>query len=178
MAPYVRHAPASSLVTTSRPHARYSSRLFSPPIAVQAELVDGVAPTGAPVEWVAESSYFFRLSAYRERLEAYIKAHPEFIQPASRRNEVRRASCAACVAERGETRGERSGGRPSNALQALQALQEGPQGGSPRRRDEPAGQSERAPECPAAKAAVPAAATVTRWPCRLVTTSAADHPGC
>lgn len=54
----------------------------------EAELVDGVAPTGAPVEWVAESSYFFRLSSYKERLEEYINDNPEFIQPASRRNEV------------------------------------------------------------------------------------------
>ena len=52
------------------------------------ELVDGAAPTGAPVEWVAESSYFFRLSKYTDQLVAHIKANPEFIQPVSRRNEV------------------------------------------------------------------------------------------
>ena len=52
------------------------------------ELVDGRAPTGAPVEWVAESSYFFRLSRWREPLEAHIRANPEFISPPSRRNEV------------------------------------------------------------------------------------------
>ena len=52
------------------------------------ELVDGVAPTGAPVEWVAESSYFFRLSKYAEPLEQYIRANPGFIRPASRQNEV------------------------------------------------------------------------------------------
>jgi methionyl-tRNA synthetase len=52
------------------------------------ELIDGAAPTGAPVEWVAESSFFFRLSAYKERLEAYITDNPEFINPAGRRNEV------------------------------------------------------------------------------------------
>ena len=52
------------------------------------ELVDGAAPTGAPVEWVAESSYFFRLSAYTERLRAHIEAHPTFVSPAGRRNEV------------------------------------------------------------------------------------------
>ena len=52
------------------------------------ELIDGKAPTGAEVEWVAESSYFFRLSRWQERLEEHIRAEPEFIQPASRRNEV------------------------------------------------------------------------------------------
>ena len=46
------------------------------------------APTGAPVEWVREPSYFFRLSAWGDRLLALYESHPEFIQPASRRNEV------------------------------------------------------------------------------------------
>ena len=45
-------------------------------------------PSGAPVEWVTESSYFFRLSAFQDRLLAYYEAHPEFIAPTSRRNEV------------------------------------------------------------------------------------------
>lgn len=51
---------------------------------------DGVkyAPSGAPVEWVKEPSYFFRLSAWAERLLAYYDANPDFILPASRRNEV------------------------------------------------------------------------------------------
>ena len=47
-----------------------------------------VAPTGAPVEWVAESSYFFKLSKYCEPLIKYINDNPEFIQPVGRRNEV------------------------------------------------------------------------------------------
>ena len=51
---------------------------------------DGVkyAPSGAPVEWVREPSYFFRLSAWQERLLAFYEANPDFILPASRRNEV------------------------------------------------------------------------------------------
>jgi len=51
---------------------------------------DGVkyAPSGAPVEWVREPSYFFRLSAWQDRLLAYYDANPDFILPASRRNEV------------------------------------------------------------------------------------------
>jgi methionyl-tRNA synthetase len=51
---------------------------------------DGIklAPTGAPVEWVREPSYFFRLSAWQDRLLQYYEAHPEFIAPSSSRNEV------------------------------------------------------------------------------------------
>lgn len=52
------------------------------------ELVDGKAPTGAAVEWVEEPSYFFRLSAWGDRLLEYYDAHPDFIAPKSRRNEV------------------------------------------------------------------------------------------
>ncbi len=47
-----------------------------------------VAPSGAPVEWVREPSYFFRLSQWQDRLLAHYEAHPEFIAPNSRRNEV------------------------------------------------------------------------------------------
>ena len=47
-----------------------------------------VAPSGAPVEWVVEPSYFFRLSAWQDRLLAFYDRHPDFIAPASRRNEV------------------------------------------------------------------------------------------
>lgn len=51
---------------------------------------DGVkyAPSGAPVEWVREPSYFFRLSAWQDRLLAFYEANPDFILPSSRRNEV------------------------------------------------------------------------------------------
>ncbi len=46
------------------------------------------APTGAPVEWVIEPSYFFRLSAFQDRLLAHYTQNPDFIQPNSRRSEV------------------------------------------------------------------------------------------
>jgi len=46
------------------------------------------APTGNPVEWVEEESYFFRLSAYQDRLLAHYEANPDFILPKTRRNEV------------------------------------------------------------------------------------------
>lgn len=41
-----------------------------------------------PLDRVAEESYFFRLSAFQEPLLDYYKAHPEFVQPEARRNEV------------------------------------------------------------------------------------------
>jgi methionyl-tRNA synthetase len=41
-----------------------------------------------PLSWVEEENYYFRLSAYRERLLDFYAAHPEFIQPESRRNEI------------------------------------------------------------------------------------------
>lgn len=47
-----------------------------------------LAPTGAPVEWIEESSYFFRLSAWQDRLLEFYEDNPEFIAPKSRRNEV------------------------------------------------------------------------------------------
>ncbi|WFU49069.1 methionine--tRNA ligase [Sinorhizobium terangae] len=51
---------------------------------------DGVryGPQGTPVEWVEEESYFFRLSAYQEKLLKHYEENPEFIGPAERRNEV------------------------------------------------------------------------------------------
>ncbi len=59
----------------------------------EGELTDGpdgtkLAPTGAPVEWVEEPSYFFKLSAYADKLLDHYAAHPEFIEPESRRNEI------------------------------------------------------------------------------------------
>ncbi|TVQ36002.1 MAG: methionine--tRNA ligase [Geminicoccaceae bacterium] len=56
----------------------------------ESELVDGKAPSGAPVEWVEEPSYFFRLSAWQDRLLEHYRTHPDFILPESRRNEVMR----------------------------------------------------------------------------------------
>jgi methionyl-tRNA synthetase len=45
-------------------------------------------PQGTPVEWVEEKSYFFKLSAYQDRLLALYDEQPDFIGPDSRRNEV------------------------------------------------------------------------------------------
>src|ERR1700745_4273752 len=54
----------------------------------ESELVDGKAPTGAEVEWLEEENYFFRLSAWQNRLLAYYDANPDAVAPRSRRNEV------------------------------------------------------------------------------------------
>jgi methionyl-tRNA synthetase len=47
-----------------------------------------VAPTGAPVEWVREPSYFFRLSAFEDRLLKLYEDQPGFIGPEGRRREI------------------------------------------------------------------------------------------
>lgn len=57
------------------------------------ELSDGeggkkFAPTGAEVKWVEEDSYFFRLSAYQDRLLKLYEERPDFIAPEERRNEI------------------------------------------------------------------------------------------
>lgn len=47
-----------------------------------------VAPSGAEVEWVEEPSYFFDLSKWQQPLLDFYEAHPDFIGPDTRRNEV------------------------------------------------------------------------------------------
>jgi methionyl-tRNA synthetase len=47
-----------------------------------------IAPSGAEAEWVEEPSYFFRLSAWQDRLLKFYDDHPDFIAPEVRRNEV------------------------------------------------------------------------------------------
>jgi methionyl-tRNA synthetase len=54
------------------------------------ELVDGRCPNhpNQPLRHVEEENYFFRLSAFGDRLLAHYEANPDFIQPESRRNEI------------------------------------------------------------------------------------------
>lgn len=59
------------------------------------ELTEGeggekLSPQGTPVEWTVEESWFFRLSAYQDRLLALFAENPDFLLPESRRNEVLR----------------------------------------------------------------------------------------
>jgi methionyl-tRNA synthetase len=54
------------------------------------DLVDGLCPDhGTKPEWLQESNWFFRLSAFAEPLLAHYDAHPGFVSPASRFNEAR-----------------------------------------------------------------------------------------
>lgn len=53
------------------------------------QLKDGCCPDcGRPVEKTCEEAYFFRLNKYQDWLIDYIESHPDFIQPASRKNEM------------------------------------------------------------------------------------------
>ena len=53
------------------------------------QVVDGKCPDcGRPVQPAREEAYFFRMSKYADRLIEHINAHPEFIQPVSRKNEM------------------------------------------------------------------------------------------
>ena len=55
----------------------------------ESQLVDGKCPDcGRAVEEKCEEAYFFRLSKYQDQLEKYINEHPDFIQPAARKNEM------------------------------------------------------------------------------------------
>ena len=47
-----------------------------------------LSPHGTPVEWTVEESWFFRLSKYQQPLLDLYAANPDFVRPASRRNEV------------------------------------------------------------------------------------------
>ncbi|HVN70113.1 MAG TPA: methionine--tRNA ligase [Candidatus Binatia bacterium] len=56
---------------------------------LESKLVDGRCPTcGREVEWISEDDWFFRLSAYRDRLIERFARHPEWVQPRSVYNEM------------------------------------------------------------------------------------------
>ena len=55
----------------------------------ESQLVDGKCPDcGREVKKAQEEAYFFKMSKYADRLIDHINAHPEFIQPVSRKNEM------------------------------------------------------------------------------------------
>lgn len=59
----------------------------------ETELTEGpngekLAPTGTEVKWMEEESYFFKLSAYQDRLLELYESQPGFVQPDARRNEI------------------------------------------------------------------------------------------
>jgi methionyl-tRNA synthetase len=48
-----------------------------------------LSPNGTPVEWVEEESYFFKLSAYAQKLLAHYEANPFFVTPSQYFNEIK-----------------------------------------------------------------------------------------
>lgn len=52
------------------------------------KVIGGKAPSGHEVQKVKEESYFFKMSKYADWLLQYYKEHPDFIQPATRMNEM------------------------------------------------------------------------------------------
>ena len=50
--------------------------------------MDGKCPLHSTVDWIKEKNHFFRLSKYRDALQAHFAAHPEFVEPEARRNEI------------------------------------------------------------------------------------------
>jgi methionyl-tRNA synthetase len=57
---------------------------------VVADSGEKLSPQGTAVEWTVEESWFFRLSAYGDRLLQHYRDNPGFIRPEARRNEVMR----------------------------------------------------------------------------------------
>lgn len=56
---------------------------------LESKLVDGRCPTcGREVQWISEEDWFFRLSAYRDRLIEHFTRNPGFVQPRSVYNEM------------------------------------------------------------------------------------------
>ncbi|MBA3231304.1 MAG: methionine--tRNA ligase [Acidobacteria bacterium] len=55
------------------------------------DLVEGLCPIHrTKPDWIREKNYFFRLSKYQDALRAHFSAHPEFLVPDIRRNEILR----------------------------------------------------------------------------------------
>ena len=82
-----RRLQAKGHITLGKYEGWYSVR--DETFFTETELVDGKAPTGAPVEWVEEPSYFFNLSQWQDKLLAYYESNPDFVGPDSRFNEVK-----------------------------------------------------------------------------------------
>ena len=81
------------MATSTRAAMPAGTRCATKPITARRRrrsVADNVryGPQGTPVEWVEEESYFFRLSAYQDKLLALYESQPDFIGPAERRNEV------------------------------------------------------------------------------------------
>ena len=73
-------------------------------------------PLHPPLKLVQETNYFFALSRYGDRLLEHIEAHPEFLQPEFRRNEViafiKQGLRDVCISRRRRPGGDPGAGRP------------------------------------------------------------------
>ena len=52
------------------------------------ELIDGKSPLGGEVQYMTEACYFFKLSAFQDKLLEFYEHHPDFVYPAQRKNEM------------------------------------------------------------------------------------------
>jgi methionyl-tRNA synthetase len=56
---------------------------------LDSEVIDGKCPDcGRPVEKIKEENYFFAMSKFQKQIEKHLEDHPEYLQPASRKNEL------------------------------------------------------------------------------------------
>jgi methionyl-tRNA synthetase len=94
-----RHrAGVSAMVQTIADRGDLYEAFYEGPYCVSCEafkpekdLVDGLCPVhGTKPEWIREKNHFFRLSNYRQALLDHFAAHPGFLQPDVRRNEILR----------------------------------------------------------------------------------------
>ena len=86
-----RRMDASGDIFTKKYGGWYSTRQETYYKESETELRDGQryeTENGTLVEWTEEETFFFRLSAYQDRLLALYEADPNFILPVERRNEV------------------------------------------------------------------------------------------
>ena len=85
----MQRRPATSISTNIPAGTRYATR----PTTTRARPASTtratrLGPQGTPVEWVDEESYFFRLSAYADKLLDLYAHGPAFVLPKERLNEV------------------------------------------------------------------------------------------
>ena len=79
--------PATSTRATTRAGTASRCEAFKQ----EKDLVDGNCPIHlTKPDWIREKNYFFRLSKYQQPLLDHYAAHPEFMQPEIRRNEILR----------------------------------------------------------------------------------------
>lgn len=89
-----RHIKSASAFWKAIEHDIYISRyegwydVRDEAFVQESDVKDGKGPSGGEVTWMEEESFFFRLSAYQERLLDLYNTRPDFIGPEAKRNEV------------------------------------------------------------------------------------------